>query len=72
MKFSGFPEKKATARTAASCSNASNVASRSCFTTAESLLTGSFFKSKMTTAMPSSTSSQVSAAPGAISGAPAP
>src|SRR6184192_2809843 len=37
MKFSGFPEKKATARTAASCSNASNVASRSCFTTASKL-----------------------------------
>src|SRR5206468_3861174 len=63
MKFSGFPEKKATARTAASCSNASNGASRSCLTTAESLLTVSFLKSETTTAIPSSTSSQVSAAP---------
>src|SRR3989454_592299 len=72
MKFSGFPEKNATARTAVSCSSASNVASRSCFTAAESLLTGSPFRSKVTTATPASASSQVSAAPGAISGAPAP
>ena len=55
MKLSGLPEMSTTARIAASSRSRMSSASNSTFTASLSLLTGSPGRSKVTTAMPSST-----------------